>query len=206
MKTEYKIALLSAVLAFVGAIGGTVLTGLYQTREWERNSRYEMERMILERRMNVMEKTCKLLNQAPVIDLWETEYDVREKNAQLAAEFADAQLRHRTSAKQPIDSEANFVKAMALRQKMLQLNAENLATLQLARMLFGPKTEKACAALVKDRHWYKGDEKEQEKDALLDAMADEMAYRIDCLNLLKLEDSEAAEPKRMMRQNKRPKD
>lgn len=62
MKHESKIVLITALLAFLGAAGGTYITSYFNTTFWEKKMRYEESRSILNKRLELLEKTVGAIN------------------------------------------------------------------------------------------------------------------------------------------------
>lgn len=180
-RSEYKVALIAAMLAFVGAIGGTLLTGFYQGRQWKQSAKHEMQKLILQKRIEIIERTSKILNKSGVAEMLSGELDLRRKELELGKEVAAAALGSK-SARTAVDKmnpDSVFGKFKEARLTLLEFHSEFAATLQLAKLFFGPSTNKAIDNMTKDPNWWQA--KPDTKSALLQAMNSELTYGIESM-------------------------
>lgn len=178
---QIGVGVFTAVLAFLGSTGGVLLSNRQQMNQWERNSRYELEKMVLERRLELIERTCKTFNKSGMPRVWNAEVDARYKEAQ--AEIAQF-LQRRDSRRRSSDLDAKLKSstdtALANTERLIQFGADSSAVLSLDMIYFGPKTRGCIREVLKHRRWWEASK--SELSAVLTAMCAELTYRADSLS------------------------
>lgn len=66
-RAELGIALVSALLAFVGALGGVLLGSRLDQENWENRFKIEQKRTLLEKRISASERFVIIVNKAPIV-------------------------------------------------------------------------------------------------------------------------------------------
>jgi hypothetical protein len=124
-RQTFMLAMITAVLAFVGSAGGILITSAQQKAEWERSTGFDQRNKILDTRVDLIERTVKLISQANTARALASQTD-----------SGAASLRE--------DREA-----------LMTLNSDFAATLALDAIYFGPQTKQAVSAMTqaKDRWW-----------------------------------------------------
>ena len=77
MRVKVILALLTALLAFIGAVGGTLATSLLERSQWERQTGYEYQQGVFKTRLELIERTAEHTNKADIARI----YDVGTQGA-----------------------------------------------------------------------------------------------------------------------------
>jgi hypothetical protein len=64
LRQNLMLALITAVLAFVGSAGGILITSAQQRADWERSTGFDQRQKILDTRVDLIERTVRLISQA----------------------------------------------------------------------------------------------------------------------------------------------
>lgn len=124
-------AVLTAILAFLGAAGGTVVTEHFRHEAWRQNIEYEFRRKVFEKRLELIDRT------------------VRVANSGSLATWLDGTSQMLLVEGDPDDQalSARMLSATDLRRNSEQLSIEAAAVMAQAGLFFGPKTRAAVEAL-----------------------------------------------------------
>jgi hypothetical protein len=147
LEKKWFIPLLTAVLAFIGALGGSVVSGIYQKSIWEAQVTYEKKKAILEQRVKLLEKLSRLANAASQM---KTHNDYLILQAGLAQDYVKCEKENQKNCFKPDDpktvSEINIKRA--------ELNSEFSSTLQLFKVYFSPAVQPALNDLATQKDWW----------------------------------------------------
>lgn len=171
---DSKIAIFAAILAFFGAVAGTLLTGSIQKHQWEREINYRERQEILGKRLDLLGKTSLLLNKSSYaemlnkeIEYWQKVVDLNKAAILLSAKNSDgSDSSYIVKSKEILDG---FRQA---RTKLIMLTSEYSSTIQLNAIYFGSKTRNAIKAIESNKNWWEA--KKDTKEALLEAMYEEL--------------------------------
>jgi hypothetical protein len=64
LRQNLMLALITAVLAFVGSAGGILITSAQQRADWERSTGFDMRQKLLDTRVDLIERTVRVMSQA----------------------------------------------------------------------------------------------------------------------------------------------
>lgn len=151
-RSKFAIALLVAVLSFLGAIGGSYVSNRLEAAKWDRETHYAYEQALLNKRMDLVERTLRILNKGQsalavsttLNSAVEVAYQRRDKNlANKKAPMLDPLFR------------SDMDKINTTLAQLSDLDAELGVVLSLDRLYFGPKVGKAIDDMNKT---YKGGE------------------------------------------------
>jgi hypothetical protein len=149
MSDKVILVLLTALLAFIGAVGGNLVTSRLERTQWERQTGYKYQQGVFETRLELIERTAELTNKADIARI----YDVGTQNALLDAK---ASIGEPDKVDQATEEVADYS------VKREELDADLAAVLSLDRVYFGPKTNEAITRLTddKDSPWWEADASE----------------------------------------------
>lgn len=165
MKHESKIVLLTAVLAFFGAAGGTYITSYFNTTFWEKKTRYEESHSIYSKRIELLEKTVGLINNM--------EY-ARDLSRQLSS-MPEALEIERLKIINHIESDEVdklINKFFSDREKLIHEYSNYATIMSMNGLFFGKKTAKIIDTINKISHPL--DVNTTLHKELLDAMREEL--------------------------------
>lgn len=77
-KLKLGVSIGTAILAFMGALFGTYVSGYMQESLWKKNISYEEKRVILNERIKLIEKVSKIINLAPKYKALQTWWEADE--------------------------------------------------------------------------------------------------------------------------------
>ncbi len=163
----------TAVLAFIGALTGTFISGSMQEHLWERQSSYEERGLILNQRVSLIERMSIMINKGPIMEALQDyatlQADLAKLNVGCIKSDGKGGLDQRECFPHdpPLES-TKFINGRA------ELNAEFASTMQLASIYFGPKTKEAIVQYIATPEWWKAESKLSK--AVLSAMHEELAY------------------------------
>ena len=155
-RPEVLIQLAPASLSFLGAIMGVLYGSALEQGNWEKRYRKEQERLVIERRVAIFEKTIILMNKAPVMTGLQASLEGEKKLAELAP--SEEYSKHSKEVER-------------IAKEIHVLNSEYAANLSLASLYFCKKTKDAISRLG-DNVWLASNEATQR---LGKAMADEIS-------------------------------
>lgn len=154
------LAVITAVLAFTGAIGGTIVASRYEREKWVRETNYTYQQNILNKRVELLERTVKILNLGD-----------SARNLDL-----DARMSHYESITRNLSSKGvtdQFWKDyLSSRLKLEDLDVEFSTVVSLDRIYFGEKTSRAIEELAKSPKWWEAED--SKKQDLINAMGNEL--------------------------------
>jgi hypothetical protein len=164
LRHKFQLAVIVAVLSFLGALGAALVSGRIEESRWRREIRYTAQREVLQKRMELLERTIRIINRMQTLDI-----------ASSAASYSllegQGSIRSGGSGQAGIDA----VSATTARIKEVQGDLAVVMTLDM--IYFGPKTIKAVRDLEKSlgtaQPWWKVDAAKTQ--ALLDALSLELS-------------------------------
>src|SRR5436309_1036891 len=65
------LAIIVAALSFVGSAGGSLLTFRAETNKWERETSFSQKKEIFAKRMELLERTIKIINHLQTLDTYQ---------------------------------------------------------------------------------------------------------------------------------------
>ena len=97
VKSKAVVLFLTALLAFLGAVGGTFISGYIQRQSWERDKLYEHQQRVLAKRMELIEKTVRVMNSQKTAKLHmtalELDLDIRRVRLHVAAKGTEEEKK-----------------------------------------------------------------------------------------------------------------
>lgn len=150
LEKKWFVPLLAAVLAFFGALGGSLVSGLFQLNLWGNQIAYEKKKAVLEQRVKLMEKLSRLANSAGQM---RTHNDYLVLQANLAQIYASCQAKKERGCIKPDETKA----VVETNIKRAELNAEYSSTLQLIKIYFSPSIQPALSELASRKDWWAPD-------------------------------------------------
>ena len=134
---SYKLllALVVAVLSFLGAAGGTIVGSFYGEAQWRREALLAYDQTILNKRVELVDRTARIINRRNSVKRLDVYIQNLVTMATLKPESGSG------------DAELKKVVDAALSRD--DLNVELATILSLDALYFGPKTDKAIANLSK---------------------------------------------------------
>lgn len=168
------VAVFVALLAFVGAIFGTVLGGFFG--HWQSRSEmvYQDYRTVLDKRVELIEATSVVFNKAALAALLDSSIHLRSRIADPSAAFGDAAANTSgTLIPDPdVDLEKRCRDMFGSNIDLIALNTEYASTMQLNALFFGPETRQALRDLISAGDWWEVDDSLH--TAVMRAMFDEI--------------------------------
>jgi hypothetical protein len=163
---KWFVPMLSVVLAFLGALGGSMVSGMYQKNLWENQIIYEKKKTVLEQRVALLEKLSRLANTASQMRTY-NDYLILQAN--LAQIYTECEKAKQKSCIKPDDaktvSEVNI--------KRSELNSGYSSTLQLIKVFFSPAIQLKLKELASQKDWW-SPEAEPKFRALIAKMSEEI--------------------------------
>jgi hypothetical protein len=164
-RSKVYLAIIVAALSFSGGAGGTLMASYFEKSKWQRETEFSIKRETFAKRMELLERTIKAINNLQVIDIYE---------ASGRYSFIEGEDLIR-SGKVAAPALATVVEGVV---KLKETQAELSAVMSLDAIYFGPRTKRALIDLQKalgtaQPWWRLADSKTK---ALLDAMAGELEY------------------------------
>jgi len=164
---EVSIPLMTAFMAFAGAILGAYLVAELDQSNWEERFKVEQKKAILEKRIELIERTSFILSKSSLMQALEANIDgaigIINIERKCLASGGSAELCI-------TDKDSNL--AERLGKERYSINSELSSTLTLSSIYFGPKTKEALKVIINDP-WKSSD---QERQALMNAMGNELNY------------------------------
>jgi len=149
------LAIIVAVLSFVGATAGTLVTARFETAKWERETDYTFKQALISKRIELLDRTVRIFSKrdaAKVLDV----------TVKTTAEISAARLRQAISKKQDLDESKSVDRMLAGRIQFDDLTAEFNSVMILDELYFGPKTGAAIKNMAKNgviERWWELDDK-----------------------------------------------
>jgi hypothetical protein len=155
-RTNIRVVVGTALLAFLGALLGTFLSGYMQESLWKKKTTYEERRLILNERIKLIDRFSKIINMRPKV---RTLQEFTELQADIAKLNASCIKKGKTGGldKKECFPQENIIEVMKLTNERAELNAEFASTMQLVVVHFGPKTLKAAESYSKIGAWWEAD-------------------------------------------------
>lgn len=171
-KAELYVAVLTAGLAFAGAIAGVTLGSNLDQKNWERRFELEQKRALLEKRIAAVERVVVVVNKAPVMVGLQASLESEKSLAKLALTCASRTTNEQRRSGSCRDKPKSSIERIeGISKEIHTLGAEYAAAVTLAATYFGPETRKAVAELKRTQWW----QAEQSSiQALVDAMGREL--------------------------------
>lgn len=158
----------------MGAVGGTALSSYLGQRNWEKQAYEEQRRIILQKRVDLLEKTVFLFNESPTLNGLQASLDYEKQLSQLAVYCtthpAAIKRRGNNCASMP---KTNIEHIEKVAKEKYELNAQLMSTLTLDNIYFGPDTQKEIQALRKIDVW---SEDSGQRQRVIDAMGREVNW------------------------------
>jgi hypothetical protein len=171
-RTQILIAVGTALLSFFGALIGVYVGSRLEQSNWEARFDLEQKRVVLEKRVALLERATVIFNKAPTVIGLRASLDGEKKLALIAASCAVQKMSGKPPAKgcasQP---KMNTERLEAIAKEIHVLNAEFAATMTLCATYFGDESKKAIAALTKEDPWSASD---SARNAVVAALAREL--------------------------------
>ena len=150
--TNVAIPLLSAILAFFGAVAGSYVAGDLQENLWFKQADYEQRKIILAERVRIIDRISKITNSAQHAKILQ-EYLVAQAGiAQLNVDCLKVE-ENKLNRDQCFSNDSSS-EVLDASKKQTELTAEFVSTLQLASLYFGKKTKQACNQYAKQTPWW----------------------------------------------------
>jgi hypothetical protein len=162
MSNGLRIAVVSGILAFAGAIAGNYLTGYLEERRAERQFTLQYRVHLLDKRLAVMEKCTNARAQFP--------------RAKVLSDYEKTlikQLQSQVTEKSVFPQSGPPKSLLDMQKELTTIVSDYSVCVQLGGELFGPRTEKASQQIDASQVFDPNDPK---LTALLKAMAEEIAY------------------------------
>ncbi len=161
------IPLLSAILAFVGAVAGSYVSADKAEDLWEKQERTVQLKSILSKRVELLERVSKLSNITKKYVVYQS---YSELQAQLASEFVSCTQQQREDCIAP--DNAKEVTEIVL--KKADLNAEFASTIQMVSLYFDCDAKQYANELGLKGNWWQAEYEGLFKQ-LISAMLDEIS-------------------------------
>ena len=162
-RDKVYLAIIVAVLSFMGGAGGTFLAFRFESEKWQRETSYTVKKEIFTKRMELLERTIKAVNRLQTLDFYQSSgsYSLIEGKDLIQ------------SGKAAAPSLAAAVDGVV---KIKEAQAELSAVMTLDYLYFGRKTKQAIGDLQKAlgsaQTWWQVDKAKTQ--ALIDATAAEL--------------------------------
>jgi hypothetical protein len=134
--TALVTAMVTGILAFVGAAGGAYITAQLQQSQWETEVGYAHQQNIFRQRLELIERMSRILNQANTRRLLSSQTD-----AELAKADTHLDPQELEQFDKSIKASTNYI------VQFEELDSEFGATASLAVLSFGPETREALERL-----------------------------------------------------------
>ena len=160
----------TAVLSFLGALGGVYVSSHFDQANWEKRYTLELKKVVLEKRVAILERAVSLLNKKPLLTGLQGSLDAERKliERRLACEAKQKESNRPSTCSGPSGDQKRVEE---LGREIYAVNADWAATATLANTYFGDKTKAAIAAAATPHVWYATHKQCQD---IIDAMSSEM--------------------------------
>ncbi len=183
---ELQVALFTSLLAFIGAIVGTLISGSIQQSQWKTNVRFEYQKAILQKRIDLIDKASAILNRTDSAKWYEIEMELHKEELGYKVKGAALQQGKPQSITQDTvsDKRDNFAGFKEAQLSLVTFNSEFAATMTMVRLYFGPRTRNAVDSLMKElKEANKWEFKPATGLKILEEMTNELDYGLDDLKL-----------------------
>ncbi|MFB0517638.1 MAG: hypothetical protein ACETWG_13710 [Candidatus Neomarinimicrobiota bacterium] len=155
--------IISAVVVFAAAAAGALITYEVQRDVWEQKLQHEEQQQLVDKRIELMEKTIALMSRSKVV----REMDETDKKTTLST-LAKVGL----DPTKIVDVIGKSLKEKSLaRCAVMESRSEYATILRLDAIFFGDKTRKAVEALLDEDPWWNADPRLREN--LIAALEDD---------------------------------
>lgn len=168
-RTELAVTVGTAALSFFGALLGVYAGSRFEQQNWESRFELEQKRVLLEKRVAVIERVIIVLNKAPLMKGLQASLDAEHEMAKLAVFCASKDGASSKGCKSK--PRANIERVETVGREVYTLNSEVAAAASLAAVYFGPNTRNEVTELQKIGFWAASDE---QKGRLISAMGSEI--------------------------------
>ncbi|TKB50025.1 hypothetical protein [Ferrimonas aestuarii] len=160
---NFIIPVLSALLAFFGAIGGSYLSSAKSEELWSKSLIYNAEKVVLEKKIDLIERVSKVANSS-------LKYQAHQRYLNEMAVIAKTyeSCNNKSECEKPVSRE-EFLRISTVRA---ELNAEFSSTLKLISLYFGDDVDVPLLELSRKEQWWSDSRREFE--ALIKAMTKEV--------------------------------
>ncbi|AXF86060.1 hypothetical protein DTO96_101801 [Ephemeroptericola cinctiostellae] len=139
-----------AILGFVGALGGSLVSGMFQLNQWDSQIAYEKKKAVLEQRVKLLEKLSNVANSAAQM---RTYNDYLVLQADLAQIYATCQTNREKGCIKPDEPKV----VAEINVKRTELNAEYSSTIQLMKVYFSSSILPVLNELTSRKDWWAPD-------------------------------------------------
>ena len=162
------LAVLVAALSFGGSTLGSYLSDTRASAQWEREFTAEWRQQILQKRIDIIERTVLAINNRDSVD------QIMSMIRLMSAELTRAILDERPDAEITVSAE-DLLPGLEQRLRVNEMSREFSAAMSLCAVYFGPETRNAIASLTDgpDEWW---EQEESEFQNLSDALWSELSY------------------------------
>ena len=178
MRSQVKLQVAVAVLSFVGATAGVFISARFEEARADRDNRYSFNTTLLNKRIELVERTAKILNRSDAASQLAQMADLNLKlaGATTALNFVIAIQRVKADKKDPTrTSDPGYLeKYVATKLQLDEINVEFGTVMVLDKLYFGMKTQKAIDDLVTDDKAWWGEEVTGKKRILLTALFEDL--------------------------------
>lgn len=158
---------LTALIAFFGAIGGVILGRHLQTKFWEKEFNVTLRKDIFEQRIKLIERMAYLLHKSERVQVIKDIIDAQVYVIKMAIKNNDRKLPEGW-----FDKGINMDSLLELNKEMLDITAEFAAVGSLSLIYFGKKTKLTIGKISKLERWFSLSI--QDRQSILDSMAEEL--------------------------------
>jgi len=173
-RAEIFVATGTAVLSFSGALLGVYWGSRLEESNWKNKFVLEQKKVILDRRVELMERSVRLFNQAPVVIGLRGGLDAQKALLDITINCLKGATVAKSKSAQNCGGNANAESENAERfaKEIAKLNGEFSATMSLASVYFGDEVRNSVKALGRDP-WSAGSDAYQK---VIDAMGRELNF------------------------------
>lgn len=169
-RSEITLAVGTALLSFFGALVGVYVGSKLEQSNWESRFHLEQKRLVLEKRVALVERMTIVLNKIPLMTGLQASLDAEKEFAQLAVYCASKKVKRDVPSCQSQRS-ADIKHVEEIGREIYALNAEWAASASLSVMYFGQKTREAVQNIKQKGPWSASEEQRQ---MIIEAMGSEL--------------------------------
>ena len=149
LRQNIFLATMAGILAFAGAVAGSMLTNSVQRTIWEEQTRYDSRQHLALKRIELMEKTVELMNKSYAVQAMERD-NLRQALTSLGRVAADP-----TTILQEITKK--FQEQTLAKCRFLESHSEYRSILSLDAIFFGEQTRQVVEDLLSIDPWWEAD-------------------------------------------------
>jgi hypothetical protein len=165
MTKELTVAIVGGALAFLGAITGTYVSSYLEEERSDRQFMQQLRARILDKRISVVEQCTHARSQFG-----------RAKTLMGYKEIEEARLAALAKTSAPLEKVAPSVYSIEMQREFAAIQSEHFACVQMATLLFGPKTAKAALDINTDTSSWLPDPNNEKLSTLYQTMISELAH------------------------------